>query len=86
MGAPEPLHRVLIYVVCDRLANPIADLDRTRIVHSTPHPGVVSIRLRLQNARVRATGLTGSRQRKGVPGWKVAEEDRRSGAVEACMS
>ena len=78
--------RVLIYIVCDRLADPIADLDRTRIVHSTPYPGVVSIRPCLQNARVRAIGLTGSRQRKGLPGWEVAEEDRRSGAVEAGMS
>jgi len=43
MRAMEPLHRVLIDVVGDRLAHGVADLDCTRVVHSAPDPAVVTV-------------------------------------------
>ncbi len=79
----EPLHRVLIDVVGDRLAYAVADLDRARVVHSAPDPGIVTVRACLHDVGVRAARLTGGRQRKSLLWPEVTEENGRSGAVEA---
>ena len=64
--AVEPLHRVLIDVVGDRLAYAVADLDCTRVVHSAPDPRIVTVRSCLQDVAVSAVRLTGGRQCKNL--------------------
>ena len=83
MRAMEPLHRVLIDVVGDRLAYGVADLDCTRVVHSAPDPGIVTVRACLRDAIVRAGRLTGGRQAKSLLWPEVTEENGCSGAVLA---
>ena len=60
----EPLHRVLIDVVRDRLALGVADLDGARVVHAAPDSSVVAVRARLGDVGVRAARLSGCCQRK----------------------
>lgn len=83
MRAAEPLHRVLIDIVGDGLAYAVADLDCTRIVHSTPDPGSVTVRTRLRDVGVRAGRLTGGGQRKSLPTPEVTEENGCSSTIEA---
>ena len=79
----QPLHRVLIDVVGDRLTYGVANLDCTRIVHSAPDPGVVSVRAGLRDIAVRAVRLTGGRQHKNLLWPEVSEQNSCSGAVLA---
>ena len=81
--AAEPLHRVLIDVVGDRLAYAVADLDCARVVHSAPDPSIVTVRACLRDVGVSAVRLTGGRQCKNLLWPEVTEENGRSGAVEA---
>jgi hypothetical protein len=74
----EPLHRVLIDIIRDRLPYAVADLDCARVVHAAPDPAVVGIRARIRDVRVGAARLTGGRQSEGLLRSKVAEENCRS--------
>ena len=76
--AVESLHGMSIDGVGDRLALGVADGNGARVVHAPPDSGVVPIRSRSSDARVRATRLTDRRQRKCLfASSEVAEEDGR---------
>jgi hypothetical protein len=72
----------LIDVVGDRLSLGIANGYRARVVHTTPDPGVVTVRARLHDAGVRAARLSDRRQRKRLLVIEVAEENGRSRTIE----
>jgi hypothetical protein len=57
----QPLHRVLIDVIRDRLAIGVADLDCARIVHTSPDARSIAVRACLRNAGVGTTGLSDCR-------------------------
>ena len=80
------LHEVLIDVIGDRLAFGIANRDRARVVHASPHPRSVTIRARLCDAVVCATRLSVRGQHKRLFFVEVVEENGRSRAVEARVS
>src|SRR5262245_32135380 len=44
------LHGVLIDIVGDLLAHPVADFDCARVMHPAPNPRVVPVRARLRDA------------------------------------
>jgi len=52
------LHEVLIDVICNGLALGVADCHRAGVVHSAPHPSIVTVRSRLRDAGVRAARLS----------------------------
>src|SRR5439155_9997598 len=78
----ESLHRVLIDILCDRLAYVVADHDCAWVVHAAPEPAVISVRARLRDAGVHAGRLTGCRQSKGLFWPEVTEQNGRGGTVE----
>ena len=82
----EPLHRVLIDAVGDRLALSVADVNCARIVHTSPDPCNIAVQACSRNARVAAAGLSIRRQRKRLFIVEVAEENGRSRTVKARVS
>ena len=79
--ATEQLHRIAIDVVGDRFANAVADLDCTRVVHSTPYSRVIAVGACLRNAGIRTARQTGRRQRKNLSWPELTQENGGSTTI-----